>query len=187
MDCARPNVVSILLSNDGDRRQFLKLIQQSNLTTLVHSLSLETFDEVLDRNGVDTWRWNSTSLLEEKGRFQYISMKRLYACRAMSTDICWPVDSESIWVRPFSLRQVTAEFASNPYIISTSRLFDRQPDDGVSNIIKYTRNLLGINEYLPWVSEEYFWVYGKQMWHAFYDAIDQRFPLPDSLPPESEG
>jgi hypothetical protein len=121
---------------------------------------------------------NSRELLEHVEKYTFQSMKKLLSIHHgfKSFDYVYVLDSEGVFIKPFSMNKHINSFLTNKRIFYNSK----QRKDG-NQWTESSKILLKSNDIPGWLLENYFWVYEKDIFKNIYNIITKNIETKEQL------
>jgi FkbM family methyltransferase len=102
---------------------------------------------------------NEKDLLQQVGKFNYQSLKKIYAIKHFTEDMGLVLDSEALLIRPTRFTDIFENYRKNRFIVSANPGLDETKQD----VARLSFELLGM-EYKPiWFFEYYYWFFDKKI------------------------
>lgn len=150
--CVDPENVDInFILSDNDINKFMEISNKFNHL----QIRLWTLKEILQKNDISV---DEGELLSRIGKFNYQSIKKIYACYTLGYEETIVLDSENVFVRPFEIKSIFDKVSKNKIIYTD----DNIPLDIQKDVTRNCAKILGGTDYNLWMFNTSFWFFERQ-------------------------
>ena len=150
---------------DADRVSFYLIVSRPDIARFTEltdrfkgklDIQVVTLQAILkDEENIDV---DENLLLKQVGKFNYQSLKKIYAVKHFGEDMSLVLDSEALMIRPASLSEIFETYRRNKFIIHATP----NDDPAKQGVTRLSFELLGKAHENLWFFEYYYWFFEKK-------------------------